>query len=154
MKSISVTWSFAITVYLYSNRCPRHVKNINKQLFVWFPENKWICNQIKQIRILTFFTPPNILLGGISVGWPLWTWNGWDGSHLFPSQTPTNWKERESCSSADATSVYNDHWPFYFCNRFYTDPRKVFSKISLECLFWRNYSHWLHSFILFCNACL
>ena len=21
---------------------------------------------------------------------PLWTWNGWDGSHLSPSQTPTN----------------------------------------------------------------
>ena len=31
-----------------------------------------------------YSTPPNILLGGISVGWPLWTWNGWDGSHLSP----------------------------------------------------------------------
>ena len=39
-------------------------------------------------------TPPNILLGGISVGWPLWTWNGWDGSHLSPSQTPTNQPSR------------------------------------------------------------
>ena len=41
-----------------------------------------------------YSTPPNILLGGISVGWPLWTWNGWDGSHLSPSQTPTNQPSR------------------------------------------------------------
>ena len=41
-----------------------------------------------------YSTPPNILLCGISVGWPLWTWNGWDGSHLSPSQTPTNQSSR------------------------------------------------------------
>ena len=41
-----------------------------------------------------YSTPPNILLGGISVGWPLWTWNGWDGSHLSPFQAPTNQSSR------------------------------------------------------------
>ena len=32
-----------------------------------------------------YSTRPNILLGGISVGWPLWTWNGWILSVAIPN---------------------------------------------------------------------
>ena len=42
------------------------------------------------------FTVHLLLLGGISVGWPLWTWNGWDGANKvfrFPSRK----SEMSSC---------------------------------------------------------
>ena len=113
------------------------------------------------------------------MGWPLWTWNRWDGSHLLPSQTPTNqpsrffwhiitsvpkwkvqnhlkflfkdvfknyvlnhflnWKERESCSSTDATSVHIDHSifamgfihiPEIYCNPL--PPQMVCTNIRIE----------------------
>ena len=55
---------------------------------IWGNAKVWLAWQAMLGQF--YSTPPNILLGGISVGWPLWTWNGWDGSHLSPSQTPTN----------------------------------------------------------------
>ena len=82
-----------------------------------------------------YSTPPNILLGGISVGWPLWTWNGWDGSHLSPSQTPTNQPSRFFWHIITSVPKRNEY-KSWFCQFLGFWAKKWNFHLVLACFIW------------------
>ena len=82
-KNGEVLWVKICTVGLLA---PGHAVQLWLKGIVWeiYEWKNMFDQNVPGSLSLFYSTPPNILLGGISVGWPLWTWNGWDGSHLSP----------------------------------------------------------------------